>query len=148
MLALHRTSVRSIVVLIQGGRPFSRFQGKRRKMIQKKLMGEHLKCIYLGFPWQSSVKTLSCQYRGPGFEPWLGNQGPACHLAGPKKPHLPINIKTWSPLVFALKLTECVCGSPEALTLQGIHPWGYCMPQNTLIFWNIFKANSYYSPQN
>ena len=44
-------------MLIQGGKPFSRFQGKRRKMVQKKLMGEHLKCINLGFPWQSSVKT-------------------------------------------------------------------------------------------
>ena len=114
-------SVRNIVVLIQGGRPFSRSQGKRRKMVQKKLMGEHLKCINLGFPWQSSVKTLSCQCRGPGFDPWLGNQGPACHLAGPKKPkYLPINIKTWSSLVFALRLTECVCGSPEAPSLQGI----------------------------
>ena len=147
MLALHRISVRNIVVLIQGGRPFSRSQGKRRKMVQKKLMGEHLKCISLGFPWKSSVRTLSCQCRGPGFYPWLGNQGPTCHLPGPKKPkHLPINIKTWSSLVFALRLTECVCGSPEAPTLQDFHEdTAY---RRTLSSSEIFLKQILITPQN
>ena len=147
MLALHQISVRNIVVLIQGGRPFSRSQGKRRKMVQKKLMGEHLKCINLGFPWQSSVKTLSCQCRGPGFDPWLGNQDPACHLAGPKKPkHLPINIKTWSSLVFALRLTECVCGSPKAPSLQGIRE--NTVYRRTLSSSEIFLKQILITPQN
>ena len=31
------------------------------------------------------VKTLCFQYRGHGFNPWLGNKDPTCHKAWSKK---------------------------------------------------------------
>ena len=31
------------------------------------------------------VRTLHFHSRGPGFDPWSGNEDPACHVVQPKK---------------------------------------------------------------
>ena len=37
------------------------------------------------FPGDPVVKTLRSQWRGHGYNPWLGNEGPACHKVQPKR---------------------------------------------------------------
>ena len=37
------------------------------------------------FPGSPVVKTLCSQCRRHGFNPWLGNKNPICHVAQPKK---------------------------------------------------------------
>ena len=40
---------------------------------------------YWDFPGGPVVKTLCFHCRGRGFNPWLGNSDPACHVARPQK---------------------------------------------------------------
>ena len=39
----------------------------------------------LDFPGGPVVKTPFFQFRGLGFDPWLGNWDPTCRMARPKK---------------------------------------------------------------
>ena len=36
------------------------------------------------FPGGPVVRTLHFHFMGHGFDPWLENQDPACHMAWPK----------------------------------------------------------------
>ena len=48
------------------------------RALQMQVMKTH---VIRDFPGGTVVKSLFSQCRGPGFNPWLGNQDPICYIA-------------------------------------------------------------------
>ena len=72
----------------------------------------------MGLPSGPVVKTPYFHCRGPRFDPWLGNQDPACHVVQPKKNFFLIKKEKVRELTFNETCILCISHFILIIALQ------------------------------